>query len=93
MIAALAAMNAEDFMIGTPAASTSLVVNYVTAQIDSSPSVEASRRMPGTHISILRCGAFARRREPFHSADDPEPGTPSFTASSQEVGFQMPNLL
>jgi hypothetical protein len=35
MIAALAAMNAEDFMIGTPAASTSLGVNYLIFQIDS----------------------------------------------------------
>jgi hypothetical protein len=34
MTAALAAMNAEDFMIGAPAAPTALGVDYLIFQID-----------------------------------------------------------
>ena len=44
MTAALAAMNAEDFMIGTPAAPSALGVDYLIFQIDPDPGLLAKSR-------------------------------------------------
>jgi len=70
MTAALAAMNAEDFMIGTPPAPTALGVDYLIVQIDPDPGIvgEKSRLYLQTperagHLTVVgKSECMVRRR-------------------------------